>query len=119
MVDYSDRFLGNTYASDEPVRFTVTLSGRADRVSVDVPESLFVRAQTIGSAYGLDLLPTIDVYADTLLDKLQCVTLLAEVRFVAEAVNDALLDAYLTNISRAIEACVNCSGFAETLIEGP
>lgn len=47
MVDYSDRFLGNTYASDEPVRFTVTLSGRADRVSVDVPESLFVRAQTI------------------------------------------------------------------------
>ena len=63
MVDYSDRFLGNTYASDEPVRFTVTLSGRADRVSVDVPESLFVRAQTIGSAYGLDLLPTIDVYA--------------------------------------------------------
>ena len=119
MIDYADRFVSSTYADDEPVCLTVHTQDRADRHSVSIPESLFARAQAIASAYKLHLLPTLEIYAETSLDKDQCATLLDEVRFIGEVTNDQLLGGHLIEIAKALERCVTSSGAAAVLIEGP
>jgi hypothetical protein len=116
---FSDRFSPATYAGDEPVSFSLATSSRAERQAVEVPESLFARAQSIARAYNLHLLPAIEVYAETTLNKAQCVTLLEEVQFVGRVVNDHLLAEHLLALERMLVAGVNSSGPAAILIEGP
>ncbi len=84
-----------------------------------MPEGLFARAQSIARAYNLHLLPVIEVYAETTLNKAQCVTLLEEVQFVGRVVNDHLLAEHLLALEQMLVAGVNSSGPAAILIEGP
>ena len=69
MAHYSDRFCAMTYAEDQPVVFSAFTGRNGDRVSVNMPESLFKRAIALGTAYQLHLLPTLDVCAETSLVK--------------------------------------------------
>jgi hypothetical protein len=119
MADYSDRFVASTYSDDEPVLFSVTAENRNDRFSVSMPESLFARAIKLGAAYNLHLLPTLEVYGETSLVKAQCATLLQEVRFVVEIVNDSLLRQHLSELISALERCAHAPGLSGMLIEGP
>jgi hypothetical protein len=119
VTDYADRFLAGTYADDEPVCLTAFTRSRADRLKVSLPESLFVRAQAVATAYKLHLLPTIEIYAETSLNKQQCVTLLEEFRFIGKVVNDTLFCEHLKAIAEVRESCVNSSGPAGLLVEGP
>lgn len=116
---YADRFSPATYANDARVCFTLSTSSRADRQTIDLPESLFARAQAIGCAYDLHLLPAIEIYAETSLIKEQCATLLEEVRFIKRVVNDDLLAEYLRKVEQLLSAGVNSAGPAAVLIEGP
>lgn len=84
-----------------------------------MPESLFARAQSIARAYDLHLLPAIELYAETTLNKAQCVTLLEEVQFVGRVVNDHLLAQHLLSLERMLLAGVNAAGPTAILIEGP
>jgi hypothetical protein len=118
-TDYADRFSAATYAKDDPVCFTVSTRSRADRQVVELPERLFARAQSIARAYNLHLLPAIEMYAETSLDKAQCSTLLDEVRFVGRVVKDDLLVGRLREVEGVLSVCVNCAGPAAVLIEGP
>ena len=116
---FEDRFSSATYADDEPVSFALSTSSRAERQTVEIPESLFARAQSIARAYNLHLLPAIEIYAETTLNKSQCVTLLEEVQFVGRVVNDGLLAEHLLALERMLVAGVDSSGPAAILIEGP
>jgi hypothetical protein len=116
---FADRFSPATYAADEPVCLTLSTSSRSVRCSVELPESLFSRAQSIACAYNLHLLPVIEIHAETSLNKAQCVTLLEEVRFIATVVNDELLVEHLRNIESLLSVGVESVGPAAVLIEGP
>jgi len=117
--DYGDRFLSATYANDQPVCLSLSTRDRGDRQTVCLPESLFARAQAIARAYNLHLLPTIELYCETSLHKDQCATLVAELSFVSEVVNDDLLAHYLREALQVVRACANCDGPAAVLVEGP
>jgi len=117
--DYADRFLATTYADDQPVCLSVSTRNRSDRQTVCLPESLFVRAQAIARAYNLHLLPTIELYGETSLLKDQCATLMAELSFVSEVVNDDLLAHHLREVLQVVRACADCAGPAAVLFEGP
>ena len=119
MTDYVDRFLASTYADDEPVCFSVFTQDRADRLTVSVPESLFARAQAIAVGYNLHLLPTIELYGETWLNKQQCVVLLEDVMFIGKLLNDKLLSHHLLQIVETLEKCVNSLGPASLMVEGP
>ena len=117
--DYADRFVQSTYDDDECVRFSVSTSSRSDRQTIDLPESLFARAQAIARAYDLHLLPAIELYGETSLNKQQCATLLDELSFIRAVVNDNLLAEHLSRVLQALSTCTNCAGPAAVLIEGP
>jgi hypothetical protein len=117
--DYADRFAPSTYEDDELVCFSVSISSRSDRQTVDLPERLFVRAQAIARAHDLHLLPVIELYGETSLNKHQCATLFEELSFIRTVVNDNLLAEHLSKVLQALSTCINCAGPAAVLIEGP
>ena len=118
-TNYADRFSAATYADDEPVCLTLSTSSRSERQTVELPEGLFARAQSIARAYNLHLLPAIEIYAETSLNKSQCETLLEEIRFIGSVIHDDLLVDHLRRIEQMLSAGVDSAGPAAVLIEGP
>ena len=111
---FADRFLADTYARDEPVQLDC-----GDPISaVAVPERLFARAQSVARAYEPHVLPTIDIYTRTRLNRPQCETLLDEINFIATVSNDELLLEHLARVQRLVSACV-AAPQRELFIEGP
>jgi hypothetical protein len=111
---FADRFLADTYARDEPVQLDC-----GDVISaVAVPERLFARAQCMARAYELHVLPTIDIYTRTRLNRPQCEALLDEINFIAMVSNDELLLEHLGRVQRLVSACVG-GPQRELFIEGP
>jgi hypothetical protein len=109
---FADRFLAETYRGDEPVQLTCRGS------AVLVPERLFARAQSVARAYELHLLPAIDIYASTRLNRVQCVTLLEEIALVASVLSDGLLREHLSQVYSLVSTCIGLSE-GEVIIEGP
>lgn len=52
----------------------------------------------IGQAYGLHYLPMLDLYSDTVLNKLQVVSLIDELHFVLSVVGDQVLHHFLSPV---------------------
>ncbi len=111
---FADRFLADTYAGDEPVQFDCG----EDTSAVTLPERLFARAQCVARAYELHLLPTIDIYSRTRLNRPQCETLLDEINFIAMVSNDELLRDHLRRVQRLVSACI-AAPQGHLFIEGP
>jgi len=111
---FADRFLVDTYARDEVVQ----LDYGDPTSAVAVPERLFARAQCIARAYDLHLLPTIDIYSRTRLNRPQCETLLDEIDFIAMVSNDQLLREHLGRVQSLVSACIRVPQ-RELFIEGP
>jgi hypothetical protein len=99
---FTDRFLADTYGRDEGVQLDYGDVSSA----VVVPERLFGRAQCIARAYELRLLPTIDIYSKTRLNRGQCETLLDEIAFIGMVANDDLLREYLDRVRGVVAACI-------------
>jgi len=111
---FADRLLADTYAGDEGVQL-----GFGDvSAAMLVPERLFTRAQCMARAYELHLLPTIDIYSQTRLNRPQCETLLDEIDFIATVSNDELLREHLSHAQRVISACLGAPQ-RELFIVGP
>jgi hypothetical protein len=111
---FADRFLADTYARDEVVQ----LDYGDSTCAVVMPERLFARAQCIARDYELHLLPIIDIYSRTRLNRPQCDTLLDEINFIATVSTDDLLREYLGRVQSLVSACVRVPQ-RELLIEGP
>jgi len=111
---FADRLLADTYRNDEGVRLDY---GDLER-AVFVPERLFGRAQCLARAYDLHLLPAIDIYTKTRLDRAQCEVLLDEIVFVARVSNDELLRVHLARIQDVVASSVRLAR-CELCIEGP
>jgi hypothetical protein len=69
-------------------------------------------------AYELHLLPTIDIYTKTRLNRAQCETFLDEIVFVGMVSNDDLLREHLGHVQGVAAACVAVPQ-RELIIEGP
>jgi hypothetical protein len=111
---FADRLRADTYARDEVVQ----LDYGDPTSAVAMPERLFGRAQSVARAYELHLLPTIDIYSRTRLNRPQCETLLDEINFIAMVSNDELLREHLGRLQRLVSACV-AAPQRDLFIEGP
>ena len=119
MNRYADRLDSTTYADDQPVQFTVLPKERRERFEVEIPETLFSRAISLGRAYQLHVLSALEVYAEASLHKSQCDSLLHEVEFLMSISADSLLAGHLVELAGALERVVQDPGPAGLLIEGP
>lgn len=106
--------MADTYSGDEPVE----LDCGDPSSTVFIPERLFARAQSVASAYELHLLPTINIYSTTRLNRLQCATLLDEVMLLGRVLNDDLLHEHLGRIHVLLSTCVGRPQ-GELVITGP
>jgi hypothetical protein len=111
---FADRLRADTYAGDEGVQ----LDFGDVSAAVFVPERLFARAQCMARAYELHLLPTIDIYSQTRLNRPQCETLLDEIDFIAMVSNDELMHEHLGHLQRLVSACLGTPQ-RELIIVGP
>jgi hypothetical protein len=85
--EFADRFLDSTYADDEPVHIFIPRG--TDRW---VPERLWWRLVGLGRAYEVHLLPLLPGATDPqFLNAQQVATLVDEVQFVADVVDDDLI----------------------------
>lgn len=88
---FNDRFDGDTYSSDEPVRVWLVEEYGPDN-EFYVSESLWRRVRLIASAYDLHLLPLLDGSTDPVfLNAKQCETLVDESTFIGSVVDDDLV----------------------------
>jgi hypothetical protein len=110
---YADRFSADTYRNDEPVELRCGAAA-----AVVLPERLFARAQNVARAYDLHLLPVIDVYSTTRLNRLQCATLLDEIAMIEGMLKDPLLVQHLAQIRGLLATCVGLPE-GELVIQGP
>lgn len=116
-----DRFSAETYADDEPICFVIKRKGAEFEKLAEMPERLFARCQHLAQAYSLHLLPSINHYQSTSLDRTQCQTLVEELEFIQFVVNDSLLENYLPRFKEIALECAQ-SPFINTtylVIEGP
>ena len=118
---FQDRFSAETYADDEPICLAIKQNGAEFENLVEMPERLFARCQHLAQAYSLHLLPSINYYETTSLDRTQCQTLVEELEFIQFVVNDPLIENYLRRFKEIALQCAQ-SPFINTtylLIEGP
>ena len=80
---------------------------------------LFLRAAHIAEAYLLHVLPSIDVYGYNELVKAQCETLVDEIAFVSEVVNDDVLREELVVLHDAALTCIRSPYELLLVLEGP
>jgi hypothetical protein len=111
---FADRLLAETYEQEECVQLDYGDPGAA----AFVPERLFARAQCVARAYDLHLLPVIDIYRKTRLNRAQCEAMLDEVAFVARVTNDDVLHGHLTRIQEVVLTCIGLPQ-RELVIDGP
>jgi len=87
---FADRLDPKTYqADDEVVGIYETDPNEHDALWFS--GRLFRRLTTIGDAYELHTLPLLDGSTDLRLNQTQCISLVDEVAFVAERINDDVL----------------------------
>lgn len=90
MDRYTDRFDESRYADDERVR--VFDYSYADDSEVWIPERIWGRLAAIGSAYELHYLPMLGGEPEVRTwDAVQAQTILDELAFIADVVEDSLL----------------------------
>lgn len=119
MDRFPDQFDARRYHEDEPVGFTAHIATRERLGPVDLPERIFLRLQSIATAYELHLLRTIEVYGTTKLNGVQCQVLAGELEFVADVVKDPLLLEYVGHLMPLVLACGRAGMQAVLSIEGP
>jgi hypothetical protein len=118
MSGYQDRFDAARYANDQGV--SLTLRGLpAPQGTLTLPERLFGRAQQIGAAYELHVLPLIDYYDEVRLNKDQLKGLQDELTFIRSVVNDPLLDTYIQAVQQLVLTGVRSARNVELMVEGP
>jgi|GEM_PF-1614030 len=100
---FADRLDPKTYESDGEV-VGIYENDPDEHDALWCSGRLFRRLTTIGRAYELHTLPLLDGSADLRLNQTQCVSLVDEIAFVAERVNDDVLVALAQSLSDYVTA---------------
>lgn len=116
MDHFSSRF--ESY-NDEGVSVGVAVGDAEVDWKGHIAGSLFHRAQLIGKAYDLHVLPGIEVYDETHLTKAQCQAMVDEIEFVIEVVNDPLLRTSVKPLHDASLECSRSPFDARLIVSGP
>ncbi len=125
MDEYKDRFDPKKYEQEEPVNVGYGVPGEEkwgreiEQEIALVPSPIFARAQAIARGYELHLMPLIDIYVRTELNKTQAETLLSELKFVKQVANDPLLAGWLEKIEKNVLRVVRSTKEMVVIIEGP
>lgn len=98
-ADFADRLEPGRYSDDPPVHlFRCDQIGPMDE-GLWVPERIWERVRLLGAAYEAHLLPLLDGSTDPVfLNPEQCGTLESELRFVAERLDDPLVEGLVHGI---------------------
>jgi hypothetical protein len=125
MDEYKDRFYPKKYEEEEPVAVGYGVPGDEEwgrdieQETALVPSPIFARAQAIARGYDLHLMPLIDIYVRTELNKVQAETLLNELRFIKQVANDPLLAGWLEKMEKNVLRVVRSAKEMVVIIEGP
>jgi hypothetical protein len=114
---FTDRLDPATYAADEPVG-----AGTSDDYSdwVYVPDRLFDRVQHLARAYDLHVLPSLHPHRRNELNHDRITSLIEELEFLVEVVNDPALVAAIAVIrDAALRVLRDPIRSKKFLIEGP
>jgi hypothetical protein len=123
--ELADRLTGERYGNDEPVGITIVDHGHRTswrappEETVWVPERLFCRIQSLAGAYELRILPHIDIYHATRLNREQCEALETELDFIRGLTRDPLLPPHIDRILDITRTCLGIGGSHELEFEGP
>jgi hypothetical protein len=114
---FADRLEPATFSDDPPIG-----AGASDDYTdwVYLPERLFYRMLDLGRAYDLHILPSLHLYDRNELDRDRTASLIEELEFLADVVNDRALTGAITVLrdaaSRAARSPLDSTRF---FIEGP
>jgi hypothetical protein len=107
---FVDRLDPKTYEADDEV-VGIYETDPSEHDALWCSGRLFRRLTSIGAAYELHTLPLLDGSADVRLNQTQCLSLLDEIAFVAERVNDALLVGLAQSLSGYVTARIRRPGW--------
>lgn len=102
---FADRLDASTYAEDPVVG--VYERGPGDADGLWVSERLFARLTAVAAGYELHTLPMLGRSDPINLNRVRCTSLLAEVAFVAERLDDPLIGALAQDLQRYITRRTN------------
>jgi hypothetical protein len=119
-VDYGDRLTAGTeFTTGEGVSVGVMRPGEDVEELGFIHGPLFVRAQRIADAYELHVLPGIEFYAESALVKAQCQSLVEELAFISDVVNDDVLRDQLVTLREAALRVVRSPTELLLILAGP
>ena len=112
--NYADRLDVSRYTND-PI---VALYQDTPADSFDVPERVFWRLVYAAKAYELHLLPLLGGVEPVSLSAPMIQTLLSELRFVGERLNDPVTDHWVSRLLPVVQAALWTRGDARLIVEG-
>jgi hypothetical protein len=112
--DYSDRLDPSSYADD----VIVALYRESPDDSFDVPEGVFHRLVYVAKAYELHQLPQLGGSEPVTLYGPMIQTLLDELRFVGERLNDPVTDLWVSRLLPVVQAALWSRSEARLTVEG-
>jgi hypothetical protein len=96
---FRDRLEAATFRNDPKIHFGLEQRGQEPVDWVEIPERLVSRLTSLGDAYELNVVPNIDIYADTVFNSHQCEKLHAELGFLAGLIPDPALQEVLASLT--------------------
>jgi hypothetical protein len=119
-VKYGDRLAAGTrFTTGEGVSVGLVAPEKEIDWVGDVQGPLFERAQLIAQAYDLHVLPSIEFYDTTTLVRTQAETLIDELTFIENVVNDGVLDSELTILRDAALRSARSPTDLQLVLAGP
>ena len=114
---FSDRLEFSTYASEEGVGFVLARPNAEPDLDamVMIPETLVARLVGVAAAYQLHHVPMIDVYGDTRFNRVQRLSVVEELDFLAGVLRDPVAVDVVDKIRNLAEA----HGDQDLLVSGP
>lgn len=119
MSRYDDRLDPGTYQDDEPIGVGPAHDPESYEGWVWIPQRLFDRVRLIAAAYGLHVLPGVDMNDRNVLRPEQVQTLLDEIEFIGTLTQDAALLEQLVRLRQIAQVVTRRARPAELIIEGP
>ncbi|HBW38522.1 hypothetical protein [Desulfosporosinus sp. BICA1-9] len=98
-------FKYESYQDEENVHFYKYDGVKEIGEPVCIPETLFNRMTCIGNAYNLHYTSLFSPYEDYVLESIQVQGLIEELNFIADTVNDKLLQRYINELLHLIGVC--------------
>ena len=115
---FQDRFELDKFDNGTMVLVGLLDDGIKKDSSIEIQEPIMERIYQIGLAYKLKYCALIDIFGDLKLNELGCKAIIAELEFIQEVVDDAILKKVIPEIIGVANECINQKGKVKFIISG-